>query len=159
MPAAPRGPATSSGLDAQRLAAPQWQPTHEGSLLGSGCSEDGRDYIQFLTATASFFQEFLPGVSARRYSVRQWGESTVSSKLPTVQLRWTNRRGAHLVFLNGLILGVHRNPHGLLHTMRQLRRAGVLREFVSVQVQRLLDYWTTRLLDNFTTLLLYNIVV
>jgi len=43
-------------------------------------------------------------------------------------------RGAHLVFLNGLILGVHRRPEQLLLTMRQLRRAAVLREFVSVQL-------------------------
>ena len=43
-------------------------------------------------------------------------------------------RGGHIVFLNGLILGVHRRPHALLETMRRLRRAGVLREFVSVQL-------------------------
>jgi len=43
-------------------------------------------------------------------------------------------RGAHLVFLNGLILGVHRRPNALLSTMRQLRRSGHLREFVSVQL-------------------------
>ena len=34
-------------------------------------------------------------------------------------------RGAHIVFLNGLILGVHRRPAALLHTMRKLRRAGM----------------------------------
>jgi len=40
----------------------------------------------------------------------------------------------HLVFLNGLILGLHRQPQRLLSTMRQLRRAGHLGEFVSVQL-------------------------
>ena len=42
--------------------------------------------------------------------------------------------GAHLVFLNGLILGAHRQPEQLLSAMRQLRRAGRLREFISVQL-------------------------
>ena len=40
----------------------------------------------------------------------------------------------HLVFLNGLILGLHRKPQRLLTTMRQLRRAGHLGEFVSIQL-------------------------
>ena len=44
------------------------------------------------------------------------------------------RNGAHLVLLNGLILGVHRQPHKLLATIRQLRRAGHVGEFVSVQL-------------------------
>ena len=44
------------------------------------------------------------------------------------------KNGAHLVFLNGLILGVHRAPHKLLATIRQLRRAGHVGEFVSVQL-------------------------
>ena len=38
------------------------------------------------------------------------------------------------MFLNGLILGVHRQPHQLLATVRQLRRAGHVGEFVSVQL-------------------------
>ena len=44
------------------------------------------------------------------------------------------RNGAHFVFLNGLILGVHRQPQRLLATVRQLRRAGHVGEFVSVQL-------------------------
>ena len=43
-------------------------------------------------------------------------------------------RGGHLVFLNGVILGVHRRPQLLLDTMRRLRRAGQLPEFVSIQL-------------------------
>ena len=43
-------------------------------------------------------------------------------------------RGAHLVFLNGLILGTHRQPQRLLATLRQLRRTGHVGEFVSVQL-------------------------
>ena len=42
--------------------------------------------------------------------------------------------GVHFVFLNGIILGVHRRPALLLSAMRRLRRAGHLREFVSVQL-------------------------
>ena len=44
------------------------------------------------------------------------------------------RTGTHLVLLNGLILGAHRQPRRLLATMRQLRRAGHVREFVSIQL-------------------------
>jgi DNA-directed RNA polymerase III subunit RPC2 len=43
--------------------------------------------------------------------------------------------GAHMVFLNGTILGVHRRPHQLVRTLRALRRAGKIGEFVSVYHQ------------------------
>lgn len=37
-----------------------------------------------------------------------------------------------LVFLNGLILGVHRSPRRFVQLVRAMRRAGRLGEFVSV---------------------------
>jgi hypothetical protein len=42
--------------------------------------------------------------------------------------------GAHIVYLNGLILGIHRQPHMLMERIRKMRRCGVLGEFVSVQL-------------------------
>lgn len=42
--------------------------------------------------------------------------------------------GAYIVFLNGLILGVHRRPHEFADRLRALRRVGLLGEFVSVYV-------------------------
>lgn len=44
-------------------------------------------------------------------------------------------RGRALVLLNGTILGVHARPKRLLSTLRQLRRAGYIGEFVSVHRQ------------------------
>eukprot|EP00884_Botryococcus_braunii_P009393 jgi/Botrbrau1/18455/Bobra.0072s0038.1 len=43
-----------------------------------------------------------------------------------------HRKGHALVMLNGTILGVHARPKRLLRTLRQLRRAGYVGEFVSV---------------------------
>jgi DNA-directed RNA polymerase III subunit RPC2 len=43
--------------------------------------------------------------------------------------------GAVLVFLNGSILGIHRNPAKFVATLRSLRRCGKLGEFVSVYCQ------------------------
>lgn len=40
--------------------------------------------------------------------------------------------GAYLVFLNGLILGVHRRPHEFVKNVRTMRRRGLAGEFVSV---------------------------
>ena len=42
--------------------------------------------------------------------------------------------GAYLVFLNGLLLGVHRRPYHFAASLRTFRRAGVVGEFVSVYV-------------------------
>jgi len=44
------------------------------------------------------------------------------------------RSSAHFVMLNGNILGAHRKPLVLIGQLRQLRRRGYLREFVSVQL-------------------------
>jgi len=41
-------------------------------------------------------------------------------------------RGAYLVLLNGLILGVHTNPHKFVRELRTMRRQGMAGEFVSV---------------------------
>ena len=41
-----------------------------------------------------------------------------------------------MVFLNGQILGVHRRPMSLVESIRKLRRAGRLGEFVSIHVQQ-----------------------
>jgi DNA-directed RNA polymerase III subunit RPC2 len=43
-------------------------------------------------------------------------------------------RDAHLVLLNGNLLGVHPNPRQLARTFRRLRRAGLVGEFVSIHV-------------------------
>ena len=43
-------------------------------------------------------------------------------------------RGAFIVFLNGLLLGIHRQPHGFAARLRSLRRRGLVGEFVSVFV-------------------------
>ena len=43
-----------------------------------------------------------------------------------------NSIGAHLVFLNGLILGVHTRPHQFVKNLRTMRRRGLAGEFVSV---------------------------
>lgn len=40
--------------------------------------------------------------------------------------------GSYLVFLNGLIIGIHRRPHEFARRIRQLRRFGIIGEFVSV---------------------------
>ena len=42
--------------------------------------------------------------------------------------------GSYLVFLNGLVLGLHRQPHKFASRLRKLRRVGLLGEFVSVYV-------------------------
>ena len=50
-----------------------------------------------------------------------------------------NAFDAYLVFLNGLIVGVHTQPAQLVEKVRQLRRGGRIGEFVSVylnEVQR-----------------------
>jgi hypothetical protein len=39
-----------------------------------------------------------------------------------------------LVFINGMLLGVHRNPEAFVRALRALRRCGRLGEFVSVQL-------------------------
>jgi DNA-directed RNA polymerase III subunit RPC2 len=41
---------------------------------------------------------------------------------------------AHVVLLNGAVLGVHRRAQRLARAFRRLRRAGVVGEFVSVHV-------------------------
>eukprot|EP00547_Thalassionema_nitzschioides_P011137 CAMPEP_0194263772 /NCGR_PEP_ID=MMETSP0158-20130606/47234_1 /TAXON_ID=33649 /ORGANISM="Thalassionema nitzschioides, Strain L26-B" /LENGTH=1251 /DNA_ID=CAMNT_0039003981 /DNA_START=34 /DNA_END=3789 /DNA_ORIENTATION=- len=41
-------------------------------------------------------------------------------------------RGAYLILLNGLILGVHTRPHVLVQELRIMRRQGMAGEFVSV---------------------------
>lgn len=40
-----------------------------------------------------------------------------------------------MVFLNGTILGVHRTPLKFASAFRQLRRKGIVPEFVSVYIQ------------------------
>lgn len=45
-----------------------------------------------------------------------------------------NRSDAHLVFVNGNILGCHSSPHYFAAQCRHLRRVGLLGEFVSVYV-------------------------
>ena len=42
------------------------------------------------------------------------------------------REGSSLVFLNGTLLGIHKNPTSFLSNFRMLRRKGKLGEFVSV---------------------------
>eukprot|EP00916_Digyalum_oweni_P014317 GHVL01023532.1.p1 GENE.GHVL01023532.1~~GHVL01023532.1.p1 ORF type:complete len:1163 (+),score=185.74 GHVL01023532.1:134-3622(+) len=42
--------------------------------------------------------------------------------------------GTYMVFLNGLVLGVHQRPQSFLNRVRALRRAGKVGEFVSVFV-------------------------
>lgn len=39
---------------------------------------------------------------------------------------------SNVVFLNGCILGIHSQPNTFVHAIRQLRRRGLLGEFVSV---------------------------
>lgn len=41
----------------------------------------------------------------------------------------------HIVFLNGILIGVHSHPKQMASRLRYLRRRGLLGEFVSVQVQ------------------------
>ena len=43
-----------------------------------------------------------------------------------------NAIGSYLVFLNGLILGVHTRPHEFVKNLRAMRRRGLAGEFVSV---------------------------
>jgi DNA-directed RNA polymerase III subunit RPC2 len=43
-----------------------------------------------------------------------------------------NAASTYLVFLNGLIIGVHQRPNDLVERVRQLRRGGRIGEFVSV---------------------------
>lgn len=45
------------------------------------------------------------------------------------------RRGAALVFLNGNILGLHRRPHRFVASFRELRRRGLVGEFVHLHLQ------------------------
>lgn len=46
-----------------------------------------------------------------------------------------NAAGSYLVFLNGLVLGIHRNPHRLGLQLRRLRRCGRIGRYVSIHVQ------------------------
>lgn len=46
-----------------------------------------------------------------------------------------NAAGSYLVFLNGLVLGIHRNPHRLGFQLRRLRRCGRIGRYVSIHVQ------------------------
>jgi len=46
------------------------------------------------------------------------------------------RRGAGIVFLNGQVLGTHRCPLKFVATIRKLRQAGYIGEFVSVYAQQ-----------------------
>lgn len=46
-----------------------------------------------------------------------------------------NKNKAAIVFLNGLILGVHRRPLTFLNQFRNLRRKGYINQFVSVSLQ------------------------
>jgi hypothetical protein len=46
-----------------------------------------------------------------------------------------NAPGSYLVFLNGLVLGIHRNPHRLGLQLRRLRRCGRIGRYVSIHVQ------------------------
>lgn len=46
-----------------------------------------------------------------------------------------NAPGSYLVFLNGLVLGIHRNPHRLGFQLRRLRRCGRIGRYVSIHVQ------------------------
>jgi len=43
-----------------------------------------------------------------------------------------NAKTTHVVFLNGLILGIHRSADQLLRMFKMMRRAGRVREFVSI---------------------------
>jgi DNA-directed RNA polymerase III subunit RPC2 len=43
-----------------------------------------------------------------------------------------NAPSSYLVFLNGLIIGVHNNPHAFMAKIRYLRRRGRIGEFVSI---------------------------
>jgi DNA-directed RNA polymerase III subunit RPC2 len=43
---------------------------------------------------------------------------------------------AFLVFLNGLVLGLHTRPHDLVKNLRTLRRRGLIGEFVSVYLHQ-----------------------
>jgi DNA-directed RNA polymerase III subunit RPC2 len=43
-----------------------------------------------------------------------------------------NAYSTYLVFLNGLVVGVHERPTDLVNKIRQLRRVGRVGEFVSV---------------------------
>ena len=43
-----------------------------------------------------------------------------------------NSKKSYLVFLNGLMLGIHLSPHKLVHDLRMMRRRGIAGEFVSV---------------------------
>jgi len=47
-----------------------------------------------------------------------------------------NAGSTYLVFLNGLIVGVHERPNDLVEKVRKLRRAGRIGEFVSVYLNR-----------------------
>ena len=46
------------------------------------------------------------------------------------------RSGTALVFLNGLVLGVHRRPLAFVSAVRRLRRAAMVGEFVSIHAQQ-----------------------
>lgn len=43
-----------------------------------------------------------------------------------------HREGSSLVYLNGLLIGIHKNPQKFIQNMRLLRRNGKLGEFVSI---------------------------
>ena len=55
--------------------------------------------------------------------------------LYTVSGEEVNSRQCHLVFLNGLMVGVHRRPHAFAEAFRVLRRRGLVGRYVSVHVQ------------------------
>lgn len=48
-----------------------------------------------------------------------------------------NAKGSYLVFLNGIMLGVHASPHYLVKQIRLLRRRGRIGEFVSVYLNEM----------------------
>lgn len=43
-------------------------------------------------------------------------------------------RGSYIIFLNGLLLGIHRHPKRLLTLFRRLRREGRIRPYISIYV-------------------------
>lgn len=47
-----------------------------------------------------------------------------------------NAPGTYLVFLNGIMVGVHADPHRLVRQVRSLRRCGKVGEFVSVYLHQ-----------------------
>ena len=52
---------------------------------------------------------------------------------------------SNIVFLNGCILGIHTQPNALVRAVRQLRRRGLLGEFVSVYYDKIRPKWENNL--------------